>query len=101
MVSKRGCKTAAADARITKEDDLTGRFTSGGVMPAAEIHIASVGGTGGVVDAGEENQGTIAEMWVNCQDEILVFVADYCAPKSGRQGMVLKWMGFRKMRSAR
>ena len=52
--------TAANDARVTQDDDETGRCTPV-VMMAVRKHIASVAAqNGGGIDGGEENLGRIA-----------------------------------------
>ena len=52
---KNGFKRAVAEARITKEHDWTGRCALGGVMIAADQHIATAVETNGrMVGAGEE-----------------------------------------------
>ena len=61
-VSKNSCEIVAADARVSKQYDETGRCRSGGVLIAIVCHLAGViAQKVGVDVAEEENRGRIAE----------------------------------------
>ena len=62
-----GFVIAVTDTRVTEDDDKKGRYTSGCVMIAVVMHIASVvAQNGGEIDGGEENQGGIARTQGSC-----------------------------------
>ena len=66
-------KSGSSCTRITKQDGVTGKCSSGGAMIAAGSHNSSVvEQNGGMIIEGEENQGGIGEMWVNCQGGLYV-----------------------------
>ena len=68
-----GENNAGADARSTAEVE-DGKHATGGVMIARRKNMASVEETtGGKVESLEENAGTIAQLWVNCEGGLHIF----------------------------
>ena len=66
---RRGLNIAAADAKIAKQQDESGKHTSGGVMVAVKQHLAcSAAQNGGCVGAGDDNQGRIDMAWLTRQE---------------------------------
>ena len=60
--SSVGFNRAAADARTTMHDDETSRYASGVMLAVSEPLVYVVAQNDSDIDAGEQNQGRIAEM---------------------------------------
>ena len=60
-------------ARITKQDDATGKVHFGNMIAVGNYIASVVEQRGGMVDAGEETQGRISKTRVNCHGGLRVF----------------------------